>query len=259
MKTIHIESIDDPQIAEFLTLKDSALKRENQLLAETHKVVSKLIERGEKVTKVFCTLNYFNSHRELLKDVELVLTADKSLMEGIVGFNLHHGVMAISTRPEDFKIEEIGEKVIVLNGLTSPENVGKIVRSATAFGVKHMIVDYKTCSPYLRRAIRVSMGNIFDLYVHHTTNLVGILKKLSISHKVFLTANIEGATTIRECDFTGSVAVVIGSEGHGIEPAILEVEEFTPTKIEIDPFVMHLNASVAASIYLYEISNESRF
>jgi tRNA G18 (ribose-2'-O)-methylase SpoU len=137
-----------------------------------------------------------------------------------------------------------------LNGLTSPENVGAIVRTAAAFNVNSLIYDKKSCSPYLRRCIRVSMGNIFQLKVFESENLEDDLIKLKkLNYSIYSTANISGSVDYTNYSYPQKSALIVGSEGHGIDQNILNASDVI-LKIPINEEVAHLNASNAASIFL---------
>jgi tRNA G18 (ribose-2'-O)-methylase SpoU len=106
--------------------------------------------------------------------------------------------MAIIDKPQYISYEEIERNVVVLNGLTSPENVGSIVRSCAAFGISTLIIDEQTCSPFIRRSIRVSSGNLFNISVYKSSKLLDDLKKLQTEgYKLICTANSSGAISLQ--------------------------------------------------------------
>ena len=84
-------------------------------------------------------------------------------MNKIVGFKLHSGVMAIGKQPVDVNLSELESPVVVMNGIINSENVGSIIRNCAAFGFESIITDKQTSSPYLRRAVRVSMGAVLNI------------------------------------------------------------------------------------------------
>lgn len=250
-----ITDINDQRIEEFKGLKDNTLNARNLLVAESEKVVLKLLKSEKPVLKLFINEEFFQKYSDLInsKNCELY-TGTKEVMESIVGFNLHHGVMALTHRPKHVNIEELDDRILILNGLTSPENVGTMVRNAAAFNVNSILHDFKTCSPYLRRCVRVSMGNIFNVKVHSTDNLVGTLKTLqSNEYQIFATANEEGALDLPGFKFPKKAAVIIGSEGHGIDEIVKKTAD-TILRIPINEHVAHLNAACSSSIFLYALT-----
>lgn len=252
---IEILDILDLRIAEFRSLRDNKLDKMGVIVAESEKVVLKLLKGNFSVIKYLTTPDFYYAHQNLIdhKGGE-VFVASRDVMSNIVGLKLHHGIMALTPRPKNVDLKLLGPKILAFNGLTSPENVGAIVRSACAFGVNSIIVDKKTCSPFLRRCVRVSMGNIFNMKVHFSENLSLSLDALKLCHyNIISTANIPGSVALKDYFFTEKVCLIIGSEGHGIERNILEFSDHI-LKIPIDGEVGHLNAAQASAIFLYQLS-----
>lgn len=224
------------------------------MVVEGEKVVLKLLNSSLKVKKIFAPKTFLEKYPQELRGE--IFTADKSVMGSIVGHHLHQGIMALAERPLDIPIEKLKFPALILNGITSPENIGSIIRSSAAFNIKSIIVGPKSCSPYMRRCIRVSMGNIFSMDIHHSDDLketINQLKKSSI--KIFATANIEGAKDLPGLSFDRESALVIGSEGHGIEEDIIKLSDEV-VRIPIDGEVAHLNVGTATSIFLYKLSQD---
>ncbi|WP_024955704.1 TrmH family RNA methyltransferase [Sulfurospirillum arcachonense] len=249
-----ITDINDQNISEFISLKQSSVD-EKYVVVESKNVFKKLFKNDIKIHKVFCTdenLEFINEHCQK-KDFP-IYTANNELMKKIVGHKIHQGMMAVIDKPKYVSYEQIQDNVVVLNGLTSPENVGSIVRSCAAFGIGTLIIDEKTCSPFLRRCIRVSTGNLFNIKVYKSTNLLEDLKKLQKEgYSLLSTANSSKAVSLQKYKFTPKSIIVIGSEGHGAEKEVLDLSD-TILKIDIDDEVTSLNAAIAASIVLYQLS-----
>jgi tRNA G18 (ribose-2'-O)-methylase SpoU len=245
---IEIQDLADSRIQEFKSLKDKSLRQDHLIIAETEKVVAKLIKSNIPIKKVLATPEFYLNYSPNAE----CYTASKELLAEIVGFNLHHGVMALAERPSDTLLNALDNKILVLNGLTSPENVGTLVRTAVGLGVTSIIVDKKTCSPFARRCIRVSMGNIFRMKVHHCENLIESLGK--IEHQIIGTSNQDSSKIISTVKFPEKSALIIGSEGHGMDE---DLKEFCQqlVKIPIDSEVAHLNASCAGAIALYNLTS----
>tara|TARA_B100000029_G_scaffold313320_1_gene305791 strand:- start:463 stop:1236 length:774 start_codon:yes stop_codon:yes gene_type:complete len=253
-----ILSLNDPNIKEFLNLKEFNLKNENHICAQSEKVVLKLLQSPFKTLKVFATESFFSRHEKVFSSKLNIkkLVAEKALIKTIIGHNHHQGVFALAERPSYYPIESLDSKILILNGLTSPENVGSLCRTAAAFNINSIVIDHKTVNPYLKRPIRVSMGNIFQLKVHLSEDLPRTLSDLKKhNYKIFGTANEEGSTSVESSDLPERVALIIGSEGHGIEPEIKSLCD-NILKINVNQNVMHLNAASAGAIFLYELSKK---
>lgn len=248
---ITITDSNDPRIAEFVTVRDHVLNSRNLILAETEKIFLQLQASGKKIHKILATPQFIE---RLNLSGDHVFSADKRVLETVAGFKIHFEVLILAQKPEDHALNNLDDKIILLNGLSSPENVGSIVRSSAAFGIKSIIADEKTCSPFLRRCIRVSMGNIFAMKTHHSINVRGDLRKLKeLGYSILTTANIPGSIDLATFSFPQKSVLIIGSEGHGVDQDILDSSDHI-LKIEIDPQVAHLNASNAAAIFLSHMS-----
>jgi len=252
---IEINDINDPLISEFISLKQSVLD-EKYVVVESKNVFKKLFSQNIKIHKVFSTVENIEFINEHCTDIDFpIYTASNELMKKIVGHKIHQGMMAVINRPVFISFDEICGNVVVLNGLTSPENVGSIVRSCAAFNINTLIIDEKTCSPFIRRCIRVSTGNLFNINVYKSTALAQDLIKLkNKGYTVISTANSPKAISLQEFSFPKNSAVVIGSEGHGVAKEIFELSD-SLLKIDINEEVTSLNASIAASIILYQLKS----
>ncbi|WP_108061302.1 TrmH family RNA methyltransferase [Poseidonibacter lekithochrous] len=248
-----IIDINDPQIQEFTSLKQSALD-EKYVVVESKNVFKKLFSTNTKIHKVFTTKENLDFLNENCKNIDFpIFTASNAIMKKIVGHKIHQGMMAVIDRPEFISFDKIEGNIVVLNGLTSPENVGSIVRSCAAFNIKTLIIDEKTCSPFIRRCIRVSTGNLFNINVYKTSTLRDDLIKLKEDdYKLLCTANSPEAKSLHEFNFPKKSMVVIGSEGHGADQEIFDLCDDI-LKIDIDEEVTSLNAAIAASIVLFQL------
>jgi tRNA G18 (ribose-2'-O)-methylase SpoU len=248
---IKIIDSNDPRIAEFVTVRDHVLHSKNLIIAESEKIFLQFRASGRVIHKILATAAFIERHN---LSGDNIFCAEKDILESVAGFKVHFEVLLLAEKPQDSALNELEDRIILLNGLTSPENVGSIVRSSAAFGINSIITDEKTCSPHLRRCIRVSMGNIFAMKTHHAINVRGDLKKLKdLGYTILSTANISGSVDLKEYQFPKKCVLIIGSEGNGIESDILNSSDII-LKIKIDSQVAHLNASNAASIFLSQMS-----
>lgn len=248
---IEITNFEDPRIQEFTKLRDHTINDLGFILAESEKLFLQLKASGKKFLKILSTPEFAKKHH-LLGDN--IFVAEKPILEKIAGFKIHFEVIFLAEKPLDTELDQLDDRIILLNGLSSPENVGSIVRSAAAFNINSIIVDEKTCSPFLRRCIRVSMGNIFSMKSYHSPNIRADLEKLkSLGYTIISTANIPHSKYLTGYEFPKKCALIIGSEGHGIDHDILETSDVV-LKIKIDSQVAHLNASNAAAIFLSHMS-----
>lgn len=232
-------------------MRDRVLHDQNLVVCESEKLFLQFIHSGKKILKTFSTRAFAEKYK-LNNDTNFI--AEREILETVAGFKIEFEVLFLIHKPQDFSLHELGPRIILLNGVSSPENVGSIVRSAAAFNINSIITDEKSCSPFLRRCIRVSMGNIFAMKSYHSMDVREDLKKLqSMGYTVLSTANIDRSIDMSTYKFPEKCVLIIGSEGHGIDQDILNCSDLI-LKIRINAQVAHLNAANAASIFLSHMS-----
>ena len=248
---IEILSFTDERILEFTKMRDHTLNDRGLILAESEKLFLQFRANNKKFIKILSTLEFAKKYS---LDGDNIFVASKDILEKIAGFKIHFEVLILAEKTADTPIEQLDDKIILLNGLSSPENVGSIIRSSAAFKINSIIIDEKTCSPFLRRCIRVSMGNVFSMKTYHALNIRADLKKLhDLGYTILSTANINGSIDLSTFTFPKKCVLIIGSEGHGVDQDILTLSDKI-LRINIDPQVAHLNASNAAAIFLSHMS-----
>lgn len=248
---IEINDFNDPRIFEFTRLRDHTINDQGFILAESEKLFLQLKASGKKFIKILCTFDFAKKHQ---LSGDNIFVSPKDVLEKIAGFKIHFEVIFLAEKPADCDLGELGDRIILLNGLSSPENVGSIVRSSAAFNINSIVVDERTCSPFLRRCIRVSMGNIFSMKTFHSREIRSDLRKLKdLGYTIISTANIDRSVEVSTYSFPKKCVLIIGSEGHGIDHDILDFSDII-LKIKIDSQVAHLNASNAAAIFLSRMS-----
>lgn len=139
-------------------------------------------------------------------------------------------------------------KVLILEDIQDPTNVGALLRSAAAFGFKKVIISDKTADIYNERCIRASQGSIFHLSVLRT-NIYKEIEKLKANGYSIIVADLNEEN---EINYTNKLAIVLGNEGSGVTDQVRELADALVTiKTET---VESLNVSVAGSILMYEWS-----
>lgn len=259
---IEIYSIDDKRINVFKSLRGKALELlENRLfIAEGEKVFVKLLASKLEIVSIFATENYYNKYQNDIAEKNICesnkFVAVKSIMEQIVGFRLHSGVMALARQPDDTQLYALGDQIVVLNCVIDAENVGSIVRNAVAFGFNSIIYDTQSSSPYLRRAVRVSMGNVFNMKIHKCSNLLDTLKYLKIQGYEIVSSEIyNNALPILNYNVSHKVAIIFGSEGYGVAKEILDISDKI-VYIPIKEQVTSLNVASSSAIILFHLGNK---
>ena len=267
MRIVTVSELDDKGLRAYQTLRRPLEHQQDGIfVAEGEKVVRRLLDSNLVVRSLLLTPEWLEVYRSVLEtkhpDV-VVYVAPKPLLESIVGFHLHQGTMAVATIPRPSTLLEALAQAhrprlfVAVDGLTNAENLGVIVRNCAAFGVDALIVGETSSSPYLRRAVRNSMGTIFNLPVVHVNSLFETLRDLRNIHGLRVLAAHPHAEhgTLSSVTWEADCCIVFGSEGEGIAPRVLEGcdELFAiPMKNGVDS----LNVASASAVVLYEASRQ---
>jgi tRNA G18 (ribose-2'-O)-methylase SpoU len=194
----------------------------------------------------------------------VVYVAEKELLENLTGYSMYQGVLAVGRIPALPTLNEILQKspkphfFAAVDGLSSADNLGVVVRNCAAFGVQGLLLGETSTSPFLRRAVRSSMGTIFKLPIIQVGNLPAALSILRGRGVLCVAAHphVKGRT-LYEADFSGDSCIVLGSEGSGIAAEVLSVcDEAVAVPMELG--VDSLNVGSAAAVFLYEASRQRR-
>jgi tRNA G18 (ribose-2'-O)-methylase SpoU len=256
-----IDTLDLPGLEPYRTLRRPVEHhRLGLFVAEGEKVVRRLLESTLKANSVLMTPEWFEAFKPLLesRDAIDVYIAPKSQVESIVGFPLHQGIMALGRVPPERPLSETLAAsqtpylLMAIDGLTNSENIGILVRNCVAFGAQAIIVGETSSSPYLRRAVRNSMGAVFRLPVLHAARLADTLSDLRSSFKTrVLAAHPGGTQQLAAADLSGNCCLVLGSEGEGISASILGQCD-AALSIKMENGVDSLNVGSASAVFLYE-------
>ncbi|HLY73006.1 MAG TPA: RNA methyltransferase [Planctomycetota bacterium] len=186
---------------------------EGMFIGDGDKVVRRMLERT-KVERILCTEEWI--HRLPIPPGIEVRIAPKSELFAIVGFRLHQGLMALGVTPPERPLA--GTFHVALDGLANAENVGAILRTCAAFGVDGVILGPGTASPWLRRAVRVSLGAPLVVPVHTSADLAATVSTLNA-----YAAHIHGKKQdYRSIDAAQPVCLVLGSEPLGVTDEVLQ-------------------------------------
>jgi tRNA G18 (ribose-2'-O)-methylase SpoU len=259
-----IESFDLPELQPYCTMRRQLEHREQGIfVAEGEKVVRRLLESRFIVVSVLLPEKWLAEFEPLLRsrpEEVAVFVAEKSLLENLTGFSMYQGLLAVGKVPARHSLDRLlqGPRprlLVAVDALTSAQNLGGIVRNCVAFNVQGLIVGENCVSPFLRRAVRSSMGTIFQLTVLETDALLKTLGDLRQSGIRVLAAHPREDRNLSQSDLTQDVCVVLGSEGYGISPAILAACD-EALAIPMPSTVDSLNVGSAAAVFLYEINRQ---
>lgn len=269
MRLNSITDLDKPELEPYRTLRESTQHwRGGHFVAESDKVVRALLESDLRVISVLLTDEWLEKLSNVLNDPRRsdteVYLAPVSLIEEIVGYSLHRGVMAIGEIPPNPVIDNIlhqkhsGQVLVALEGIADAENMGMILRNCAAFGVDGVLVGADSCSPWLRRSVRVSVGHMFGLHIRVCDDLLGELRHVRETAGLRVVGTSPQGGDLRTQLSKGKdgdsgprpLCLFFGSEARGLSASALDCcdEVFTiPMKNGVDS----INVANAVAVALY--------
>jgi tRNA G18 (ribose-2'-O)-methylase SpoU len=261
-----IEAFDQPELQPYRTMRRQMEHRQQGIfVAEGEKVVRRLLESGLPVLSVLLPEKWLADLRPLLESRAgevRVFVAEKRLLETLTGFSMYQGLLAVGKVPAALGLEEILRRnprpwlLAAADGLTSAENMGALVRNCAAFSAQALIVGETCNSPFMRRAVRSSMGTVFRIPIVETASLEKTLAELRGRGIRSLAAHPHATGRVLPgADFRGDCCVVLGSEGYGISAAVLSACD-EAAAIPMPPDVDSLNVASAAAVFLYEANRQ---
>src|SRR6266850_3751438 len=234
MYEVHpIDSIDDPRLVPYRTMRRQFDHFAQEIfIAEGEKVVHRLLETSIPMISLVMPereVAQFEAQLRQRSEQISVFTAPKPVLEKLTGFQLYRGVLGLAKVPPASTLDQIlstgssPRLFVALDGLSNAENLGSVVRNAVAFGVQGLLLNAACAPPYLRRAVRSSMGTIFKVPYMQTTDLPKALQELSrLGVRIIAAHPHTTEKTVTEATFATDCCVVFGSEGHGLSDELLK-------------------------------------
>lgn len=260
-----ISSFEDPRLAPYRNMRRQYDHAAQEIfVAEGEKVVRRLLESDLTILSVLFPPKWLAEFEPLLQrrtEHLDVFTADKNVLQDLTGFSMYQGVLALARIPRAATLDEVfrgsGQRrfLVAIDGLSNPENVGGLVRNSVAFGVDALIVGETSCIPYLRRAVRSSMATVFKLPYVVSAKLADTVRELRRRGMRCIAAHPHTDRRIFQSNFAQDCCIVLGAEGTGISPEVLEACDEAvaiPMQNEVDS----LNVGSAAAVFLYEVARQ---
>jgi tRNA G18 (ribose-2'-O)-methylase SpoU len=261
-----VESVDDPRLADFRELRNppsGRVKNEECFVVEGQLVVGRLLASD------FCVRSLIIQEGRQISTIGAVdpgthvYRLSRDQICELTGYDFHRGFLASAARKPIGRLDEFQSDPIslaVVQG-TDMQNLGGMLRSAAAFGIRQVLIDRQSVDPYARRTMRVSMGAALGMRFLSLENPAGNLLQLA-SRGVISLAATPAQDSIKICDVkTGDqpVVIVMGNEAQGLprdvqEAATERVAIAMATAQSRGQFVDSLNVSVAAAILMHELS-----
>ena len=257
MNLTYINDNNKESINIYHQLRDKSFSDDNSFIADSPKVVNILLDTDIKVKSILATHDYYNEFKELIltKTIDNLFVISKEEMQNIIGHKIHHNCMMHGIRPAEIALEGLDDNIIMLDEITSTENVGSIGRSAAAIGVHSYLLPRQAPHPYSRRALRVSMGHVSKLKYHIYEDIFETIAFLKAAgYSVYGAEVVEDSIHLMEVKVPKKWVLLMGHEGKGLSQDVLDVCDAS-VKIEMQADVRSFNVAVAASIMMHQFKN----
>ncbi|MCH1513344.1 MAG: RNA methyltransferase [Acidimicrobiales bacterium] len=272
MKTYTVEDPNDPLVADYLRLDDHLLRQERELpdgdmagffLAEGNQVIERGISSGYVLSTLLIDTSSKKPLPKGLPQSANILLCNEIVLTAISGRPYLRDPIGSFFRPplpDAAAALKTAKTVVVTERVNNPTNMGALFRNACALGSDLVCLDPSSCDPMYRRAVRVSMGQVFSIK-HVRLPLFPEGLRVLKSAGFALVALTPGNHARRVGDFCigkdDPVALIIGAEGPGLTEETLQESDYQ-IRIPMDRNVDSLNVGTAAAVALYAI-REARF
>jgi tRNA G18 (ribose-2'-O)-methylase SpoU len=266
-ETIPIVDADDPRIEPYRAVRERDLVgRQGRFVAEGEVVLRVLLARSRLAVESLLLLDTQAGKLEdliagLPPDVP-VYTVSRAVMDAIVGFAIHRGILAVGRRgPEasaDALLAGLAERALVVGlvGIANHDNVGGIFRNAAAFGADAVLLDPETCDPLYRKAIRVSVGGSLVVPFARAASASALCDALDRAGFATVALSPAGRETLSAAGRAPRTALLLGAEGPGLPDAILA--RCRTASIPMAGGFDSLNVATASGIALHHFSGPGR-
>lgn len=242
--------------------RELAADQAELFIAEGEHLVRRLLTSRLETDSVLVTTRKADEIAPLVPSTCPLYVATDAVIQGILGFKFHSGVIACGRRPRNpplhalVRTDTARTTIVVCPEVHNTENLGALIRIAAAMGADAMLVGQRSCDPFFRRVVRVSMGAVFTLPILRSSNLRADLMTLRKSWNVEVAATVVGDS---EAEVLTSatpradrLAIMFGSESQGLERYWLDVCDRRLT-IPMHLGTDSLNVAVAAGIFLWNL------
>ncbi len=274
MNIIEIEDFNAPELDVFVRLTGAQLRNKLEpekgiFIAESPTVIEVALKSGCK------PVSMLTDNRLLGGDVERIVkmcgdipvyTAPTEMLRELTGFELTRGALCAMLRPTLPSVEEIckdARRVAVLEAVADSTNIGALFRSAAALGIDAVLITPTCCDPLCRRAVRVSMGTIFQVPWTKIESIPadwphrGIERLHALGFKTCAMALSDNSVSIDDEALAAEekLAIILGTEGDGLSKTTIADCDYT-VKIPMSHGVDSLNVAAAGAVAFWQLTRK---
>lgn len=252
-----ISSKDNPRVKQAIKLcKSASLRSEEGLFfACTPKVVMDIIEAGFVAKELYFMQHEYDRYEKQLGDRDVyIITSD--VRDKMSEDGTSQGVFGVfyMKTPDIEKIFS-AQKLVILEDVQDPGNMGAIMRTALGFGYENIVVSAKCADIYSSKVLRSSMSASVKLNVYEAQDISKLVEDLNAKGFCTVATCIDGDQMLGESKIPLPLAIIIGNEGKGIQEKTLK-QATNKLKIPMSSQLESLNAAVSASVVMWQLRGE---
>ncbi len=264
INALFVEDPADARVAAFRDIRERDLTgREGLFVAEGEVVIRTLLapESLCRVRALLIAAQRLEAQAELLAAVPAdvpVFAASQAVMDGIAGFHLHRGLLALGEKPAERSIAsalaDLPEECVVVacSGIGNHDNMGGLFRNAAAFGAAAVLRDDRCCDPFYRKSIRVSVGAVLRTPSAAASSLTELVEAMQAERFEVIALSPSAAEPLSGLKGGGRKAVLLGSEGPGLPVEALA--RLRTVGIQMAGGFDSLNVAVTSALALYQLT-----
>ena len=268
-----VDSLDIPGLEIYSKLNEAQLLHYNEpdlgiFIAESPIVIERALNCGYLPISALVDEKEIDSIPDGLKNIEddsfVIYAARTDILKNITGYELTRGMLCAMRRMPDRGLDEIlinARRIAVLEDIVNPTNVGAIFRSAAALNIDAILLTRGCADPLYRRAIRVSMGNVFciswtyigkDIEDWYSSG-VDLLKQYGFCTAAMALSDNSVSISDQRLLNEDKIAIILGNEGQGLSDSTIVSCDYT-VKIPMAKGVDSLNVAAASAVAFYQLT-----
>lgn len=235
-------------------------KEENCFLVEGTRMCQEVLKSGSRILEVFYTQKCLEKSYDLVKKIKETsgknFLISEKISKLISDTDTPQGIFCICELPHDtgvFRSEF--DRIVLLENIQNPSNLGSILRTCDAFGIKNVAVSSSGCDVFNPKVLRGSMGAVFRLNIFFFEDTSQIVKNLQNNgFNIYATVPHNDSDIVGKIEFSGKCGIILGNEGNGLTQGAIKAC-FGRITIPMSKDAESLNVAVAAGILIWEIMN----